>query len=847
MANQPIEIDINVTGGKDAERTIDDIKASIQELNSVLRAMSSDAGYKGTGLESVIKEQIKGEQELLSLKLKQTQAIKDSSRVSEQQSALVNEAAANGTSAQALIQRALDVTSQKVRLTQTSAESLNLELQFSGKQQLIRQLAQEFANVEDQIGGTEAAASALEAELRRVGATEAEVATGLKAFSTARGLQQDALGGSRRFLTGGSVLLNRLSPSSGVALGAASDIVELYKDFPKVTTVLADLGVSVGSLVGLGAGIGALTLAVGHYNNVLEEGKKAAQEGVKWLEIYYNTIFSGDTSAAIKAQIQDLETQKQIQENLIRQTQSAIDEIVNNYNVSPLIDRTLATPFQEVANKIALNSTGLIETLGGYNKKLSETNAAIEAKNAALQSEQIAENDAAMAIKARTDAQLALMGLEGDAYAKLATENSRRASLEIKVAQEISKLLSSGSRADVEKQLSSIDEEAILINAQLNSGKMLLAADKQRYEQRLEELAYEKERLLATENAVDIGDKYRKAQDQAEADKKKRIEDAKTLFEEATQTERDRIEAQKQLATDQIALAKELTDAINRTNAEYDKKVADLTAKDNADALKELQSYNDSVAKAQSDAQDKNLKAQEDYQRKLANIESQYTQASTDAVQARDAVAFDAAKRKRDEEKQQAEADFKAGQKERDTDAAKQLADLKDTFIKQRTERISQYRQQLADLQTQRQLEIDGLRKKNADQLATLQTAYEQQLTQMRQALLLQLRTLDGYWGTAQKIFDDALAHLSGGKPSGAAPTTFAGKYIPTQFDTGGIVTRTGMAKVHAGEVVLNQRQQMKYMGGITFAPVINGLSRSQVRQELTRQMDAFLDEVERA
>ena len=90
-----------------------------------------------------------------------------------------------------------------------------------------------------------------------------------------------------------------------------------------------------------------------------------------------------------------------------------------------------------------------------------------------------------------------------------------------------------------------------------------------------------------------------------------------------------------------------------------------------------------------------------------------------------------------------------------------------------------------------------------------------------------------------------ALANSQGAKIQtnpNVAPNKRPGKSIPTLQD-GGRILESGYAFLHSGETVIPARNRNQGQGNIVFAPQINGMNKTQVRRELTRQMDIFIQE----
>lgn len=330
--------------------------------------------------------------------------------------------------------------------------------------------------------------------------------------------------------------------------------------------------------------------------------------------------------------------------------------------------------------------------------------------------------------------------------------------------------------------------------------------------------------------------------------------------EDAIQSEKDLAAARKEVdkinndvnkATEKynediLAMADKFRESMENLKQSFDNAAAEAEI-DRANKIADLATENnDKQIEAQYKYNDEKVKIEEDYQKRVRDIEKEFTRSSAQAIQDRDAVALDAAETKRKDELDEAktnhneslnerEKEYRAELRQLQQSNAQKIAEINRDFQRQAEQRARKYafdQQQLYDASVKdRELRMSAYNK----QLADLRTTLQQN---------------NDLWAAAGQIIvnyaksvKDSINNILGGGHSGVGNAINPDKSKPLiSFASGGTITKSGLVNVHAGEVILNRKQQRGMGGGINVEVNGVGLNRNGVIREITRQLEAEFD-----
>lgn len=389
-----------------------------------------------------------------------------------------------------------------------------------------------------------------------------------------------------------------------------------------LTTVALSAGIA-------GVALGAVALAMNHFNDVIEEGKKALNDAIGAQNIYYKAL--GDsTTVQVQDQIESLKRSQPALKQQIAETQKAID------NAFAQEVATLGGGALGDAAARALDAAGKTP-YEQLKKQLEDLNTEYKSNEGGLARLQQGLKGNAFSLNDLADqADEAAKSL--DAAAK-AEEQRRIAATEsgIQFQQQLYQLQANGTADDLTKAIQQVTFESDAMSKSLGY---------------LEKHAGDSD--AAAQEFLNATDKIRQASEELQHFKLDAVDDV--------------------IANTKAALAAEIED-INAKEADAEKKALD--------------DKNAKLADADKKASDASIKQAQDTADKRAKIERDYARSADEAIQDRDAVALDKARKKRDDD----------------------LKDLKDADAKQKA----------------------AIKKSLADQQAAIEAAYQKQLTAARQ------------------------------------------------------------------------------------------------------------------
>jgi hypothetical protein len=698
----------------------------------------------------------------------------------------------------AAIKSEVEKLAKEGRSAEQVMKDLKVEAAKIGRERQIDTLVKEFAKLPPELRESKEEAEKLAASLAKIGATEDEVRRVARAVGDID--DQVASGGGGGGRSRGAVSRFgqeiRALPAVPLTSNLSSDAIG------KVIAILGGLNPVA---IGAAAGLAALVIGLKSSTSGIEQFTKAliaSQENV------YRLLVTGtreQVQEAIKLKEQEVEiTRRRIEEN----------------------KRVLDTFDQEV---------------GGVGRAIADALDLGGAQALRVETQKLEEEERALALELQ---RLGVVLNTAEVAANTAAETEARLAEErIKAAEEAAKELNRLLDASV--------------NAELQAR---LAADRFTEQQA-------KERIAAAEREQEIIRGILQQGGGSEENIKKLNEQLADLGQEILTLSgelprlriRDSINETIEGLQEQRKAQLALNEALDQINTNLDDKAADLEREQNkaitkakADADKaELDAFKkkqDALDKLEVDATEKRIKILNDFHKAERKAIRDFNRDSGTAIAERDALAFVQAEQRKNDEIEAAKEARKEGLDELGIDLKRQQAAIEKAYNDQLTvinERLTEqtnlavtrYNEQLTQAQTaadkQRQIE---------------QQKYSQQIQLTAQGSAAVNAIFAQFWNTAAALAKNGLNALSGSSgvlgTIGNLLSSFAGKALLPKFDTGGMVTKSGLAFVDQNEIILNPRQQSR-MGGITANINISGMSREDVKRQFWDQLDSALDQAQ--
>jgi hypothetical protein len=704
-----------------------------------------------------------------------------------------------------------------LKATGKTADTVSQSLARISRDAKIERIGEQFGKMAVKIRDTDKAAAALEKTLKRIGATDPEIERATGAFARAGGLgdQPQRLSNTLRTLgrEGRALPALNIPGAGGLSTDAVSKVVSTLGSLPPVALPV------IGVLVALGAGFVALEVS-------MAGAKKALTDAVNANKAYYELIADGTSTEDAKKRLEELKTTQKAQQDelatITTATSQAFKDAVATFgdagarllfglgNVSTA-DDALAARQDELTKSIAANTT---ET-EGITRALNNGTLASNDYRKALEEEAKIKSDAALAgandtyqrqLKLQQEGLMSSSQIMSKITESIQQQNAAQAALNQLQADKARGV----GGVDIDKQITEFQLQLGRTGADINRLYQTFADRKA-----IEDTIQSEKDLAAARKEVDkINDDVNKA-----AEKFK--EELAALDDKLLQAQAD------------------LKSAFDNANfeAEIDRqqKLADLATDANDKQVETQEKYNE-----------EKIKIEEDYQNRVKQIEKEFNRSSTEAIQDRDAVALDAAERKRKDELEDAatDRDQKSAEREREyrlelrqlqDNNARRAAEINLDFQRQAEQRARKYAYDQLQLQISNQRELDARR-----------AAYERQLTELRKNLQMNSdlwssmgQAIIGY----VKNVKDSINNILGGGTSAVGNGAVSNVSDLFSFASGGTITKSGLVNVHAGEVILNRKQQKQMGGGFSFAPVINGTSKFEIKRLVNIELDNALNE----
>lgn len=724
----------------------------------------------------------------------------------------------------------LEKTKRSVITSTEAVDKLNKEFAELGRQRGVDQIIKDFAKLPSEIRTTEEALQRVADNLADIGASDAEIKRVGKALAEIQGGAKvnEVIGDGGGFGNRRRNAVQRIG-SEIRALPAIPLAGNLSTDaIGKVAATLGGLNpVAIGAAAavgGLALGLKALTAEAGNFTKAFI----SSQEEIYRLQ---KTGSREQVQAAIEAKQAELEiTRARAEEN--RRVLEGIDQqaggvgraIADVFNLAGVQDLRVETQkLEDEQRALELGLSRLQDVLENTDVAATDAAAAAERLNKSMQ------DMFSVIANSQIQATLAIRSLNSTSARERidAIEAEKEAIAQALAIYDLS-----------DEAIKSYSDRLLALNTELQAlGGALPDIDARTQRQ----------------ETLDAIEQYN---DDVNAIEEQRLQERVAL----TQRYNDQVVQITERAADAAA------NALRKLEDQREKLTLGLArAEDDAGRKSQLDQLD-----AQIEFQREEVKAYESHTANLKRIRDRFQFDEADAVAERDALAAFQAERRKKQEIDQANEAFSRDRQEQLTAFSQQNQDRRVQFDRERQERLIKYNRDLFDAQAQYNREtalaeqnrvIDlqkaaqayqqqqqQLTQKYAQELRLRQTAIQQelQLIQAGSARRLQIEaaTQSALLAQAQRLLSTASAAGSALNSGGASGTRFGtGPTFRTtpSFDTGGRITRTGMAMVHEGEIITNPRRG-QYPGGINIPISVSGLNRAAIRNEVLQQLDRALD-----
>lgn len=691
-----------------------------------------------------------------------------------------------------------------------SADTVSSRLAVINREAKIDRIGEQFGKMAVKIKDTEKAAAALEKRLKAVGATEDEIKRATNSFANTANAPQGRARLSAGLGQAAIAIRNQSAiqiPGTGISTDAVAKMVALIANLPPLALPV------IGVITALGAGFVAL-------ESTLQGAKKALTDAVNVNKTYYELIGNGVSVEDAKKRLEELKTTLASQEA----------ELAN-------INRANAQGFADAQKQYTKGGATLLFALGQlstaddamserYNELTTSTNSArteIEGitraldsnvlKSAeyqkALEAEAKLKSDAALAgandtynreLKLQQDALLSSSQLFSKVTAAIQEQNAAQSALNQLQADKARGV----GGVDIDKQITAFQLQIARAGSDITRYYDLIAQRKP-----IEDAIQNEKDLAAARLQVDkINDDVNKA-----------VKD---------KTE-DLIKIQQKYADSLAELKQSFDRAGLEAEIERQQKIADLAT-----------DLRDKEAEETTKHNEERLKIESDYQKRVQEIQREFTRSSAQAIQDRDAVALDAAERKRTEELEEAKTTRDEQLKERETQYKAELRGLQNNHARRIAEINLAFQREAEQRARKYAYDQQALYDNQRRDIALRQSAFAAQLAELRKHLVAN----NAEWAAAgnaivsyARSLKDSINNILGGGNSGVvsgAVTTTPGK----PPDLGGIFGFGASSASNGGSTGMRAPQVAGgVMGGVNVAVNGVGMSKFQVIREVTKQL----------
>lgn len=729
--------------------------------------------------------------------------------------------------AQSLNQRFAELARAKA-LSEITAETIRLGNQTSDWGSALSFVSDELASIGASADEIERIADALaEAEQASAGIDIPTAPTASAGGGGALGTLDNAAGKGAQIL-------------SGLGQGEAANAVGLIGDAVSAVAAFGPVA-GVATLAG-----GALVAITSQISAAWEKATQEAEDYAARQDALAQLTASGATSADYQRQIDDAEATRQgITENTsalqaYKNQIDSLDETIANLVVDltdPAIDYDPDNPERRAQTQALLDQARAAQQqlVGGISEAFDGQLTSYDALSLAIEENQTKIDEYTAQLTA----------LEAEMYSAGVAENDRRQAIENAQAE---------ADRQVQQQID-IEREADALTAEQRQARIQdLIAEREALQRALSEqgtsIEYQKqlqEQLEGVNARIDwFGENLDTTADRLDRVVKaqERLNEINDMVAESTNAV---LEANTNVA-EAYESALEATNAYNKALFEHEAALNEIETEDLAQR-EELQAK----------AADERIKAETATAKKIADINKKTNAAISNAIAARDVLAYIMTKEAQKEQLQQEEDANKERERELQDTLRKQLADQEKAnreaiarenarWDQERATRVRANQQALVDVQNAENSKRNLQQNSNVAQLALMEMRARGEASiyqSMASTAAFYLNYMAGRSAAAWSAMATAI-NSSASLGGGGSRTT------PTAFADGGDVTRTGLALVHEGERIytpiepagrrpLPSNTTNQSFGGSTFNIV--GATRQQIINEVVDKLHDLLDQ----
>ena len=565
----------------------------------------------------------------------------------------------------------------------------------------------------------------------------------------------------------GFMSIGGLFPGAGGELARmAGDIIQLTDAFPRFGAALRGLiapaGLAGAALIGIGA-------AIQHFSQQIEEGKKALEGSLAAQDRYFDALLTMNETQAREAQATEI-----TRLNLLRQQRDEIEAALalaqGQEGQIPGVLTAIVRAFSTLPTEV------LQERLNELNLEVDTTEQLIGRFSGGLRESAFAAVEGADTFGSFAAALVAANRLT----------KQQRDERQAAIQQEIAVLSAFGGESEaVQQQI-----EALRLESEALRQTFVSAADSTAlYNTQLAQEASIKEKL----NAIEVA-------------RQKAINGAMVQYTDALTREADVRTKLAQATADGNAFLEKTRANLGKITADLFAKEAELAADTEADRLK-----------AQEKAAEARIKLEKDTEARLRAIRTTASKELSKALAQGDAVAARAAIERREEEIDAERRSAIERRSEIEDGLNDQLREIEDGYRRQLDAARDHARSLEAAEMERYQNELVMRQQTNMQLLTDLNNALSMQRALWSQYLALigqDTRAAIAAGGTGggggmtdeQRRVEEELRRFIAGYTPGRVPGTGGFGNVPypaPPFAEGGIVGRTGLALVHAGERVI--------------------------------------------
>lgn len=681
--------------------------------------------------------------------------------------------------------------------------------------------------------------ASLKSELQELGRASVKPEIDTSGLARAQGEFEAA---SRRVALAGDVqsnlgALRGLAGTAGATglaggIGVAGEVIVLAEELPRLKTALAGLPDTVKAAVqAIGAGnvgmigaIAALTAVILYLRSEAEKTKASADIAIGAVADYNELILQGTTeslTAGRKAAEEQLalarrnfEDSQRLYTGLQEGTRQAFGDV-----------GLAITEFNSRIGTGAGELTAAREAYEANEKALKEAEAAVGVYNRALESSEVAANDAAAAAEKAAEAQR-----------ELNREQIALLDQQIQRELEAQRLIREGSTQSVQARIqANLDE--INANNSVIQALTTLAATSEDAAARLAQLNDRNQQLLASnESLISQVQPLVTAREQ-ESEAAQRVLGffqgiPKALAEAGSQA----LETARAVA-EYGRVARESAQRLTEINTDYQRAVGEAARQREqalADAQREAgEARNEAIRDAQQERED----AEREHQQNIARIQRDFQRSSQQAIADRNVVAYTQAEQTRKDALADENQNYANRRRDINRSLQETLRDINARLNQQRETIARQYNDQLRTAaeaaNRARQIEYQ----KAQQELQIRQQSMQQQVQIVQQGTQAMGQAFANLFRSANTALNQRASLPAA---AGTSLGSIVGGLIP-RFANEGYITRSGLAYVDRGEVVM---KASRLENTVNNSFTVNATSSRKIRQQVDRYLERELSRV---